>query len=136
MRVCTVDVRAGRNKGRAREGAAREGRYERRGDCRFRLHRLSLPVALAAPIMFLFFFQAEDGIRDYKVTGVQTCALPICQLSQVPQTGGPALRVLQLGEEGQALLMQRPRLLVVALLLQHEPKTCERVGDEDRKSVV
>src|SRR5688500_20370572 len=28
--------------------------------------------------MVLFFFQAEDGIRDYKVTGVQTCALPIC----------------------------------------------------------
>src|SRR5256885_12632149 len=29
-----------------------------------------------------FFFQAEDGIRDYKVTGVQTCALPIsCQYS-------------------------------------------------------
>ena len=25
-----------------------------------------------------FFFQAEDGIRDYDVTGVQTCALPIC----------------------------------------------------------
>src|SRR5256885_3919335 len=29
-------------------------------------------------VMSLFFFQAEDGIRDYKVTGVQTCALPIC----------------------------------------------------------
>src|SRR5205807_5608884 len=28
-----------------------------------------------------FFFQAEDGIRDYKVTGVQTCALPICRPS-------------------------------------------------------
>src|SRR2546422_3017852 len=27
---------------------------------------------------FLFFFQAEDGIRDVAVTGVQTCALPIC----------------------------------------------------------
>src|SRR5256885_4455116 len=27
--------------------------------------------------MDCFFFQAEDGIRDYKVTGVQTCALPI-----------------------------------------------------------
>src|SRR5688500_15915104 len=27
--------------------------------------------------MLCFFFQAEDGIRDYKVTGVQTCALPI-----------------------------------------------------------
>src|SRR5437773_10581864 len=26
-----------------------------------------------------FFFQAEDGIRDRDVTGVQTCALPICQ---------------------------------------------------------
>src|SRR5690625_6389807 len=28
--------------------------------------------------MFFFFFQAEDGIRDGHVTGVQTCALPIC----------------------------------------------------------
>src|SRR5207245_3982372 len=27
---------------------------------------------------FFFFFQAEDGIRDATVTGVQTCALPIC----------------------------------------------------------
>src|SRR5438093_3405724 len=27
---------------------------------------------------FFFFFQAEDGIRDWSVTGVQTCALPIC----------------------------------------------------------
>src|SRR5256885_9389106 len=29
-----------------------------------------------------FFFQAEDGIRDYKVTGVQTCALPIFTFEQ------------------------------------------------------
>src|SRR3989442_8533377 len=28
---------------------------------------------------FFFFFQAEDGIRDADVTGVQTCALPICR---------------------------------------------------------
>src|SRR5258708_25843288 len=28
---------------------------------------------------FFFFFQAEDGIRDDLVTGVQTCALPICE---------------------------------------------------------
>ena len=27
--------------------------------------------------IYFFFFQAEDGIRDYDVTGVQTCALPI-----------------------------------------------------------
>src|SRR5205823_9254311 len=32
--------------------------------------------------LFFFFFQAEDGIRDKLVTGVQTCALPIlCSLS-------------------------------------------------------
>src|SRR2546426_7420896 len=38
-----------------------------------------------------FFFQAEDGIRDYKVTGVQTCALPISPQAQrdtdVPDLG-------------------------------------------------
>src|SRR5256885_11312334 len=32
--------------------------------------------------MLVFFFQAEDGIRDYKVTGVQTCALPIYLLEE------------------------------------------------------
>src|SRR2546430_10350970 len=30
---------------------------------------------------FFFFFQAEDGIRDLTVTGVQTCALPISKLA-------------------------------------------------------
>src|SRR5437763_16734413 len=30
-------------------------------------------------LIFFFFFQAEDGIRDTSVTGVQTCALPICR---------------------------------------------------------
>src|SRR5690606_39821182 len=29
-------------------------------------------------LLFFFFFHAEDGIRDFHVTGVQTCALPIC----------------------------------------------------------
>ena len=29
-------------------------------------------------LLSFFFFQAEDGIRDWSVTGVQTCALPIC----------------------------------------------------------
>src|SRR5256885_8534791 len=32
-----------------------------------------------------FFFQAEDGIRDYKVTGVQTCALPIFRRPRPPR---------------------------------------------------
>ena len=31
--------------------------------------------------VFFFFFQAEDGIRDRDVTGVQTCALPILGLT-------------------------------------------------------
>src|SRR5437016_12497798 len=31
-------------------------------------------------MFFFFFFQAEDGIRDWSVTGVQTCALPIFQV--------------------------------------------------------
>src|SRR5256885_15784342 len=34
------------------------------------------PILPTHELLF-FFFQAEDGIRDYKVTGVQTCALPI-----------------------------------------------------------
>src|SRR6266567_4919076 len=33
--------------------------------------------------LFFFFFQAEDGIRDLTVTGVQTCALPIWLLMMV-----------------------------------------------------
>src|SRR2546426_11227243 len=36
-----------------------------------------LCLAGVARCWFFFFFQAEDGIRDYKVTGVQTCAFPI-----------------------------------------------------------
>src|SRR5699024_11690790 len=35
----------------------------------------------------LFFYQAEDGIRDRHVTGVQTCALPICHLCDAPTPG-------------------------------------------------
>src|SRR2546426_6050797 len=44
----------------------------------------------------IFFFQAEDGIRDYKVTGVQTCALPICSVVNLVLYPGPdgALSIL------------------------------------------
>src|SRR4051794_41978250 len=46
--------------------------------------------ALMFLTLMIFFFQAEDGIRDGRVTGVQTCALPIYRLQdrvrhQVPQ---------------------------------------------------
>src|SRR2546425_8001779 len=41
-------------------------------------------------IVFFFFFQAEDGIRDKLVTGVQTCALPISDRAraQIQREGG------------------------------------------------
>src|SRR5438093_3902414 len=35
------------------------------------------PFGFYCFFFFFFFFQAEDGIRDWSVTGVQTCALPI-----------------------------------------------------------
>src|SRR5256886_6775013 len=39
--------------------------------------RISLLLQCVLCFFFFFFFQAEDGIRDLTVTGVQTCALPI-----------------------------------------------------------
>src|SRR5256886_12053731 len=39
-------------------------------------------------VFFFFFFQAEDGIRDLTVTGVQTCALPISRDLRVAAAGG------------------------------------------------
>ena len=52
---------------------------------------------------YIFFFQAEDGIRDYDVTGVQTCALPIYEGERVLEDinlsliGGGESRSLHLG---------------------------------------
>src|SRR5260221_9499613 len=40
-------------------------------------HSLLTQSSAVQEISFFFFFQAEDGIRDHCVTGVQTCALPI-----------------------------------------------------------
>src|SRR2546430_6518199 len=40
-------------------------------------HLLQVALTLILVIGYSFFFQAEDGIRDLTVTGVQTCALPI-----------------------------------------------------------
>src|SRR5437868_13849392 len=55
-----------------------------------------------------FFFQAEDGIRDRNVTGVQTCALPICDRAD------PALKdVLQALKDGALYLWQGERLLIL-----------------------
>src|SRR5256885_11811025 len=87
--------------------------------------------------MDFFFFQAEDGIRDYKVTGVQTCALPISRRpialdqsgDRVDRAGGlhhalqradafhqPAAQALRSEEHTSEL--QSPCNLVCRLLLE------------------
>src|SRR5437016_4504225 len=43
-------------------------------------------------LMVLFFFQAEDGIRDWSVTGVQTCALPIWHHGRAALAARPRAR--------------------------------------------
>src|SRR2546426_12353828 len=48
-----------------------------------------------------FFFQAEDGIRDYKVTGVQTCALPIL-LSQPEPASAAAQETITARTNGRS----------------------------------
>src|SRR2546430_12935442 len=55
-------------------------------------------------MVFFFFFQAEDGIRDLTVTGVQTCALPISVRSLYATTGVEAVQSLQ-GPFAEALLL-------------------------------
>src|SRR3712207_8932435 len=62
-----------------------------------------------------FFFQAEDGIRDIGVTGVQTCALPI--LRRIEGERGEAALRLALGMEAGRLLLDG----------------AERTGDGDRR---
>src|SRR3989449_1682991 len=52
-------------------------------------------------VLFFFFFQAEDGIRDVAVTGVQTCALPISALKGTIEV---ALRTERSGEEYRRVL--------------------------------
>src|SRR5690625_7609348 len=52
-----------------------------------------------------FFFQAEDGIRDGHVTGVQTCALPICAVRQLVGSSRPVSWINTAFPFGAAYLM-------------------------------
>src|SRR5207249_9470157 len=54
-------------------------------------------------VLFFFFFQAEDVIRDRNVTGVQTCALPIYERRPLAAPTLPELRVDRLD-------LDRPRI--------------------------
>src|SRR5256885_717016 len=103
------------------------------------LLRFRLPSRL--PMMFiLFIFQAEDGIRDYKVTGVQTCALPIStqrpvraprrKLRQEPRK--PHRRP-QRPHQGPRRPHQRPRQ---RLLAPPRRRSLRKRRRGDRKSVV
>src|SRR5260370_18993803 len=52
--------------------------------CSFYMYQLYYVIPfLLLLCVFFFFFQAEDGIRDSSVTGVQTCALPIWDLARL-----------------------------------------------------
>src|SRR2546422_4998754 len=59
-------------------------------------------------ILFFFFFQAEDGIRDVAVTGVQTCALPISHCGRMTECG---MRNAECRIERNELPDTRPHLL-------------------------
>src|SRR5436309_5856743 len=73
--------------------------------------------------MSFFFFQAEDGIRDFHVTGVQTCALPI----------SPPEAVASLREEaGEALGVVRRKEALLAFLRRAEAVPLEEVEKASR----
>src|SRR2546430_4512499 len=93
-------------------------------------------------LFFCFFFQAEDGIRDLTVTGVQTCALPILGVEElhvldVDREGHPVAgldRGLGL-DAGHALTgLHRRGLVLVEGTLGYDPVRSEerRVGKECR----
>src|SRR2546430_6905617 len=66
---------------------------------------------------FVFFFQAEDGIRDLTVTGVQTCALPIFAVpKRKPRTSRESVEVLAVSGVGQGIQNNDG---IIGVLLQH-----------------
>src|SRR5690606_41068705 len=75
---------------------------------------------------FFFFFQAEDGIRDFHVTGVQTCALPISPI--MPASTSPLPAVANQGEP-LPLTTQRPSGAAMTVAGRSEER---RVGKECR----
>src|SRR5262249_59239479 len=86
---------------------------------------------LRACLQSVFFFQAEDGIRDWSVTGVQTCALPISRRSRRAGTENVA-GIVGLGEAltraAAALSTEVPRLSSLRDRRSEE----RRVGKERR----
>src|SRR5437016_6473259 len=71
-------------------------------------HGISYPSGVSH--FLFFFFQAEDGIRDWSVTGVQTCALPILEAPAQSQAPFPlvVLAAETAGAGDRADAVQRP----------------------------
>src|SRR3712207_8156921 len=75
-----------------------------------------------------FFFQAEDGIRDIGVTGVQTCALPILQHRGPDALNvGVRLAVDQAREPVEAVAAHAHRVLRRRLVEPHADRQVERM---------
>src|SRR5436305_1565264 len=71
----------------------------------------------------VFFFQAEDGIRDADVTGVQTCALPICSTL----TGAGSRMLFEVLEAGAVDVLPKPRVDTRQFLLESTVRVCDAV---------
>src|SRR2546425_1990410 len=83
----------------------------------------------------VFFFQAEDGIRDKLVTGVQTCALPISFLGLGVQPPTPSWGTML--SDAQSYIQQAPYLAMLpGLSIFGATLAFNLLGDGDRKSVV
>src|SRR5437773_11929759 len=85
--------------------------------------------------MRVFFFQAEDGIRDRDVTGVQTCALPISyQRRSGGADSGSSTRRIGAGTYGEAHSKRTPSFPRLSSHLAERPVRSEerRVGKECR----
>src|SRR5690606_40375565 len=76
-----------------------------------------------------FFFQAEDGIRDFHVTGVQTCALPI--LTDVALVMANAMS--RLAEERPELRQELESMQQRSLATNHEPPVSKRLSAPHRR---
>src|SRR5882762_2886735 len=75
-------------------------------------------------MFFFFFFQAEDGIRDSSVTGVQTCALPICGVPLPATAGaGPDIAALLPEGDGEVFEPAEKRMVRGVLGLAERPVT-------------
>src|SRR5207248_4872644 len=80
---------------------------------------------------FFFFFQAEDGIRDRTVTGVQTCALPICVVARARRGSGGRGLPAEKPIPPVGLCHQVPDALVP--LHQQFATECEKLRSEERR---